>query len=112
MQYPVGSATETSHAAGLIALYPAWIKHEFGVNNDRINDVLSWLGLESAKTDEEAKDIFCAFTDELGISCTLSDLGVCADDVESLVENVTGNLKSDRLSEIPDILTILYSESL
>ena len=28
MQYPVGSATGTSHAAGLIALYPSWIGNE------------------------------------------------------------------------------------
>ena len=32
MQYPIGAITDTSHAAGLAALYPSWIMYEYDYN--------------------------------------------------------------------------------
>ena len=112
MQYPVGSATDTSHAAGLIALYPSWISHEFDVNKEKVNDILAWLGLERASDTEQAKSVFKAFLDELEISRTLTDLGLDVGTASGLSEQVTGNISSDRLSEIPDIINTIYMESL
>ena len=43
MQYPVGAATDTSHAAGLLALYPAWIRYEYDVNQEKVRDIVQWL---------------------------------------------------------------------
>ena len=112
MQYPVGSATDTSHAAGLIALYPSWISHEFDVNKEKVNDILAWLGLDRASDTEQAKSVFKAFLDELEISRTLTDLGLDVGTASGLSEQVTGNISSDRLSEIPDIINTIYMESL
>ena len=112
MQYPVGSATGTSHAAGLIALYPSWIGNEYDVAPEKINDIFSWLGLKNVHSCEEARSEFEDFLKELGIYRTLSDLGVEEDDIDKLVSEVTGNLKSDRLSERDNILKDIYLESL
>ncbi|MGP8312058.1 iron-containing alcohol dehydrogenase [Enterocloster aldenensis] len=40
MQYAIGAATDTSHGAGLAALYPSWIMHEYEVNPVKVSHVL------------------------------------------------------------------------
>lgn len=108
LQYPIGVVTKTSHGAGLIALYPAWMKHEQKVNSDRVNQILDWLGCEKA---EKAEVRIKKWLVDLKISRTITDLGNTLN-ADELAEMVTGNLKNDKLAEEIDIVKKLYQESM
>lgn len=108
LQYPIGVETETSHGAGLAALYPAWMKHEQGVKEERVNRILDWLGCEKA---EDAGERIKKWLDNLKISRTITDLGN-AMTAEELAGKVTGNLKNDKLADEEGIVVRLYQESM
>lgn len=111
MQYPIGIKTGTSHGAGLIALYPAWMQYEYGVNRDRINNVLSWMGLEQAENGQEAKEQMQLFQKKLGIRYSLDSLGIKRAEAEKLVHQVRGNLANDRLYRKDDILLKIMEDA-
>lgn len=107
LQYPIGVATETSHGAGLIALYPAWIKYESKVNSNKVETILNWLGCGNGKPEERIRD----WLDNLQISRTITDLGngLRAEDLAGMV---SGNLKNDLLAYEENIIVTLYEESM
>jgi alcohol dehydrogenase class IV len=107
LQYPIGAHTETSHGSGLIALYPAWIQQESIVEGEKIRNALDWLGCIPGEPKERMK----MWMDSLGISRRLRDLG-CTIAAEELANQVTGNIKSDKLSEVDDIILKIYQESM
>ncbi len=107
LQYPLGVVTETSHGAGLIALYPAWINYESIVNNERIDTILDWLGCEKGRPIDRIRK----WQKKLGISYTISELGNNAT-AEELTRMVAGNLKNDRLAVQENIITTIYQESM
>ena len=107
MQYPVGIVTGSSHGAGLIALYPAWMKYEYTVNKERIDQVLDWLGCDADKPEVQMRQ----WLKKLKITQSLEALG-CNNSPEELAGMVAGNLKNDRLAEVPDIITTIYKESM
>jgi alcohol dehydrogenase class IV len=112
MQYAIGSYTESSHAGGLIALYPSWIRHEFEVNPEKMNRVLQWLGFETVSLPEDAGRIVEKMLKNWKVSYSLSDYGIEMSTVEELVGRVTGNLANDRLSSQRDIIQTIFKESI
>lgn len=108
LQYPLGVATHTSHGAGLIALYPAWIKYESVVNKKRVNKLLDILGCVKM---ENAETRIREWLSNLGIERRIKDLGEVSNE-EELAGMVTGNLSNDRLYEIDDIVKKIYKESM
>lgn len=112
MQYPVGALTGTSHGAGLAALYPAWIRYEYEVNRERVNDVLGWLGYGKAATGGEAERMIRDFINGLGLNRTLTGLGIRNMGGEELAGMVSGDLKNDRLGEVPGICAKIYDGSM
>lgn len=107
LQYPIGVATETSHGAGLIALYPAWIKYESRVIPERVNQVLDWLGCKKGDPENRIKE----WLDNLHIGRTITDLGSTLGAGE-LADMVRGNLKNDILADTENIILTLYEESM
>lgn len=107
LQYPIGAVTETSHGAGLIALYPAWMKYESEVNSEKIGRVLDWLGCEPEVPEKRIKN----WLEMLKIGRSITDLGNTRN-VEELARMVTGNLKNDKLADIEGIIVKLYQESM
>ena len=112
MQYAVGAVTDTSHAAGLIALYPSWIKHEREVNYKKIQNVLKWLKVLDSDSEEYADEDFSGFLDSIGLTYSLSDLGIASEQLSQLAEQVTGNLANDKLSDTVGIINTIFKESL
>lgn len=110
MQYPIGAETDTSHGAGLMAISPAWISHEYEVNKEKTGKVLEWLGFEDINNSEEAGKAMIQFEEEIGGRVTLTDLNVLSGP-KDLADRVTGNISTDKLSEIPGIIEIIYKES-
>ena len=108
LQYPIGISTETSHGAGLAALYPAWMKYEQNVNEERINRILDWLG---CKKEDHAGERIKKWLDNLNLSRTMADLGNTLT-ADVLAGKVTGNLKNDKLADEEGIIVKLYQESM
>jgi alcohol dehydrogenase class IV len=112
MQYPIGAATGTSHAAGLAALYPAWIEEEFTVSRKQINNVLQWLGFSAADNAAEAGRAVQAFLRDLGLfGDTLPNMGITKDMLPDSVVAVSGNIASDRLAAEDGVLLRLYEKA-
>lgn len=107
LQYPIGVTTETSHGAGLIALYPAWIRRESEVNHERVKTALNWLGCVDGKAEDRIKN----WIDDLKIGRTITELGNTLGAAD-LAKMVTGNLKNDKLAEVEGIIETLYAESM
>lgn len=108
MQYPVGTATDTSHGAGLAALYPSWMEYEAEVNHDKITRVLELLQLpKKSSISEEIR----TFQRELRIDYSLKRLGVKKEMVKQLTAQVTGNLQNDKLYSREDILLRIMEAS-
>lgn len=107
LQYPIGAENGKSHGAGLIALYPAWIKYEANVNYERVDTILNWLGCDTG----EPEDRIRGWLEKVGISRTITDLGNKLS-AKKLAEMVTGNLENDRLANTEGIIETLYKESM
>ncbi|MBR5598261.1 MAG: iron-containing alcohol dehydrogenase [Lachnospiraceae bacterium] len=112
MQYSIGAYTDTSHGAGLLALYPAWIKYEYEVNQEKINQILNGLGYSKVKSAEEAENMFKVFLNKLDILYLLSDLGIQEQMLDELSGQVTGNLSNDKLSEESDIIKKIFKKAM
>lgn len=112
MQYAIGACTESSHAAGLIALYPAWIQHEFEISSKKVNQILRWLGYSPVTESTDAKHIFKNLLAGWKVPYSLSEYKITPSMVEQLAGQVTGNLANDRLSEKENIINIIFKESL
>lgn len=108
MQYPLGVETHTSHGAGLIALYPAWIKYESVVNAKCVEKALDLLGCIK---DEDPSVRIRDWLLKLGIDRNITDLGNTLN-AEELSKRVSGNLANDRLYNKEDITRIIYEESM
>ncbi|MBR1396792.1 MAG: iron-containing alcohol dehydrogenase [Selenomonadaceae bacterium] len=111
MQYPVGALTGTSHAAGLIALYPKWIFHEYKVQPTKISNIMKWLNYNIVSNSEEAEKYIRQFIDELGIKNTLKVIIPQKQQVDELAKRVTGNMANDLLANQPNIVDTIYKES-
>lgn len=116
LQYPVGAATDTSHAAGLAALYPAWCREtsssspeEFDFVNQLIAQALGevYSGFSNTATME----IMIKFLERLEIRRSLTDLGLDRKDCDRLVEQVSGNLALDPGYVCTKTTDIIYRES-
>lgn len=112
LQYPIGAITNTSHAAGLAAIYPAWIKYEYEVCAEKLNKIFETLDLGSVKNAEDAKDKMQKFLMLIEVNTTLTKLGLKSSDTSKLAEMVTGDLSSDLLCKKRDILKKIYDESI
>ena len=76
MQYPIGAETDTSHGAGLLAIYPSWIAHEQEVNPQKVDQVMKWLKLGKCDSSLEVKVKFTDFLKQLECNYQLIDLGI------------------------------------
>ena len=114
MQYPVGAHTDTSHGAGLLALYPAWLRHEYAAGEtsaariDRTMTLLSGHACEGWAACEEA---FSDFLAALDVRKGLRALGIQGE-AAALAAEVTGAIDRDPAAEEPDILRKIYEASM
>lgn len=112
MQYSIGACTEISHAAGIIALYPAWIQHEFEVNPKRVNQILQWLKYPPVSEAIQVKQILKKILIDWKVPYSLSKYGITQSMISKLADQVTGNLANDRLSNRENIINIIFKESI
>lgn len=112
IQYSIGAVTDTSNAAGLIALYPSWLSHEYKVNADKVNRILQLMGLEYVDNENKAMEEFQGFMRSLNLNYNLSGLGITKNELQMLSEKVTGNIRNDKLADEKDIIYTILEESI
>ncbi len=114
MQYPVGALTDTSHAAGLLSLYPAWIKMEWEVSTEKMKKAADILYKNDQSLGKE-KDALLGFVDLIGrrsLDQLFSDAGYKGEhDGLMLSEMVGGSLENDPAYKGKDTLTDIYDSS-
>ncbi len=112
LQYPVGALTDTSHGAGLLALYPAWLKHGYRHSREKFKMIASLIAGEE-KQAEEITEVFNRFVCELELNRSLKEFGLeeKEETVKKLTEAVTGNLKNDPASMDKEIVRKIYEDS-
>lgn len=115
LQYPVGAATGTSHARGLAAVYPAWLKAARRAAEEKFARGAEWLGVCRDFPVSVRAGMFMeallSFRERVGLGVTLGDLGIAREDVEALADNVSGNLGNDPCYASRDDIVTIYSGS-
>lgn len=112
MQYPIGALTGTSHAAGLAALYPAWLREEFKAVQDKVKDIFQALVQRTPSNSLETEELMANFLTEQGICTSLADLGVEGNHITEMVKNIRGDLSADPIGGETGMCERLYKESL
>jgi alcohol dehydrogenase class IV len=108
LQHAMGSlpGVDISHGRGLAVLYPSWLRHTEPLVQDEFAVVAELLGGGTIH------DAAAHLLRSAGLTARLRDFGVAKDDLDGLVEVVTGNLDNDPAGRVgPDYLLTLYAES-
>ena len=101
LQYPVGTHTNTSHAKGLAALFPAWLKKTYKYSISKFAQVARLLdkdaskGLDEQQAARKAVDIVTHFQNSIGLIGSLRDLGITFEMCAQLADEVTGSVEND-----------------
>jgi alcohol dehydrogenase class IV len=108
MQYPVGARTDTSHPAGLAALYPAWSRRAVIAAPEPFRFIAGLAGSDDPLC---GRAHLMEFMQTIGVIRKLSDFGLTHADCPELASRVSGNLSTDPCDTSPGALQSLYEES-
>lgn len=115
MEYPVGGAVHVSHGAGNGLLLPFVMRFNLPVRRREFAKIARMLGTDTAGMDElqaaeAAVTAVEKLKDAIGIPTRLSDIGITADQIDTLAEKTFGikrilrvNPRSVTVSEIAEI---------
>jgi alcohol dehydrogenase class IV len=109
LQYPVGARTDTSHPAGLAALYPAWSKRAVIAAPEPFRFIAGLFGANDAGGGRER---LMEFMQTIGVVRRLRDFGLVPADCPALAAAVLGNLSTDPCDSSPASLQAIYEESI
>lgn len=108
LQYPLGAHTDTSHGAGLAALFAAWIQCEHQHEPEKIEKMTELLTGKPVKGKEECVLSFQRFIKTLGLPLSLRELGVTTQQLPGMADEVSGNIGNDPVSQEEGIILRLY----
>lgn len=110
LQYPLGAATDTSHAEGLSALYPAWLRSTLPHAGDKLAECATWVGVSGGGAG--FVDALLELRAGLGLQRNLAGLGVDEAMALRFVDEVSGNLANDPGDHSRDAIRRIYLQSL
>lgn len=114
LQYPIGADTDTAHAAGLAAIYPAWLKHLLPHAQDKLAQCAAWIGVVGKDDAESARNFAKAtvsLLERIELTPSLQDLGVTSDAVDRFPSEVSGKLETDPSFKTRDDLATIYQDA-
>lgn len=116
LQYPLGAHTDSPHAKGLAALYPAWIESTYPYASTLIeyltNIISKYLNGHSVTCNKEnVVSIFKEYLLEIKMSHRMRDFGVKKEDCKMYAEEVEGSLALDPGRTDMETLKKIYRES-
>lgn len=109
MQYPIGAATGTSHSAGLLALYPAWIKYEYKYSSEKLDRVASALTGKDCCGEEQSVGEIMKFIEKLNVRKSLKELGLIS--VKGLAAQISGDMKNDPAFAEDNVVDKIYENA-
>lgn len=112
MQYPIGAATGTSHAAGVAALYPVWARAEYKLVPDKVRNIFRAMVNQIPRNSSEAEKLMDNFLVELEMSTNLTELGIKEEQIPVMVKEIRGDISVDPLGAKSGICESIYRESL
>ncbi|MDE6363586.1 MAG: iron-containing alcohol dehydrogenase, partial [Lachnospiraceae bacterium] len=71
LQYPLGAFTDTSHGAGLAALYTSWIEYEYPYSHEKVERLMSILAGETIYGKRECVRVIRDFVTMLRLPTSL-----------------------------------------
>lgn len=108
LQYPLGAHTDTSHGAGLAALFTAWIQCEYRHEPEKIEKMAKLLTGQRPRGEEECVMTFYQFIKALGLPVSLSEMGISKQQLSGMADEVSGNIGNDPASQEEGIILRLY----
>lgn len=108
LQYPVGAHTDTSHGAGLAALFTAWVKCEYRYASEQVERVLKLLTGRAVRGEAACAEEIYRFIRSLGLVSSLEELGIKKEQLQAMAGEVSGNIGNDPASQEEDIILKIY----
>jgi len=108
LQYPIGVKTNTSHGAGLKALFESWLENTYEFSAEKFDRIATALSGKPTVGKGECMAAYHQFIQSLGQEHTLADLSIRKEDVEYLVSRVTGSLENDPAGKVSGIVETIY----
>lgn len=112
LQYPLGAMTNTPHALGLAALYPAWIKATYQTSRQRFDNVADWMAAGMGIQKKGILKSLYHFMNRINLEPTLRDLGVDEQMCARLASMVSGKLYNDPWWQEGTDLSSIYLSAL
>ncbi len=112
LQYPLGAHTDTSHGAGLAALFTAWIQCEYRHEPEKIERMAELLTGQCVRGEEKSVATFQRFIKALGLPVSLSKMGITKQQLFEMANEVSGNIGNDPASQEEGIILQLYEMAL
>lgn len=109
LQYPLGAHTDTSHGAGLAALFTAWIRCEHGYAPDMVERGIRLLWGQDIRGGQACVEKIRCFIEKLRLPLCLKELGVEKGDLATMTSEVTGNIKNDPAAQDEEMIGKLYT---
>jgi alcohol dehydrogenase class IV len=116
LQYPLGANTDSAHARGLAALYPAWFRSTYKYAEADFIFICNIINSAIEKTmivDSSAKAVesITEFLKLIEMNHSLKDFGVKEEDCELYTSQVDGNLALDPGCTKLETINQIYRES-
>ena len=108
LQYPLGAHTDTSHGAGLAALFTAWICCEYKYAPERVERILELLTGEKKQGEADCAEAMHQFIHSLKLPVSLREMGIAKEQLLVFAKEVSGNIGNDPASCEEGIILKLY----
>lgn len=111
LQQAFGSIIDSSHGAGLAAVYPAWLRCAYPYAKEKFNRIATIFG------DDNCEEAIVNFIKKIGVDYRLDDFGAQKSQIYQFVGKVEGNLTNDPMpSELIEkkgkyLIRKIYEES-
>ena len=119
LQYPIGAATDSAHAAGLAAIYPAWLDQLQKPAEQKLATCFDWVAPDEDRRNQlDPKHKAAHFSDAIQIlmkriqlTPSLKELGVTAKMLDDFTNQVDGRLDTDPSYHDHKGLEAIYRQS-
>lgn len=108
LQYPIGAHTDTSHGAGLAALFTAWVRCEYQYSFEQIEKILKLLTGRDIQGENECVETIYQFIRSIGLATSLQNIGVVKEHLPIMAKEVSGSVGNDPASQEENIILKLY----
>lgn len=108
LQYPIGAHTDTSHGAGLAALFTAWVRCEYRYASGQVERMMNLLTGRDIRGEADCTEAVYRFIRLLKLTASLQELGIERKQLEAMAAEVSGNIGNDPASQEEGIIPKLY----